>query len=478
MTWNLGIDEVGQFAIGTERGSSTGADYQTTTVQKRTVLSDNSIAREAASGVFILSTLDGADTAILSSITGGEDGDRLTLLVEDDTDNPRTITIQDTGEDELDESKEQEIIVLGGDFAMQAGDGIIVEYVASMKRWIERSRDWPSKVYSDQTVNDDLVRADLLGGRPPLDYGDVTAAAVIADNAIVRGDGGAKGIQGSAPTIDDSGNIVTSANVDGRDVSVDGTKLDTIETNATADQSDAEIKTAYENNANTNEFDDAEQTKLAGIETAADVTNATNVDAAGAFMNTDMAAKGDIITATADDTPAILSVGTNDQVLTADSAQAKGVKWADASGGGGDVTASANMFDHTMIRGDGGAKGVQDTGILVSDADAMSLITKLGVDNLQLDANTLSSTNTNGDISLTPDGTGVVNVGNAGDIVLGDATERDLRSHTDLKINIGSPTKRINDLYTGGVVVMANLPTSDPSNPGQLWANSGVVTVS
>ena len=53
--------------------------------------------------------------------------------------------------------------------------------------------------------------------------------------------------------------------VDGRDVSVDGTKLDGIEAGATADQTDAEIKTAYENNADTNEFSDAEQTKLSNI---------------------------------------------------------------------------------------------------------------------------------------------------------------------------------------------------------------------
>nr|BAR27300.1 hypothetical protein [uncultured Mediterranean phage uvMED] len=103
-----------------------------------------------------------------------------------------------------------------------------------------------------------------------------------------------------------SQNIATTGTVDGRDVSVDGTKLDTVETNAkddqtaaeirtlvesasdsnvftdadhtklngietaaTADQTNAEIKTAYEANANTNEFSDAEQTKLAGIETAA-----------------------------------------------------------------------------------------------------------------------------------------------------------------------------------------------------------------
>ena len=37
--------------------------------------------------------------------------------------------------------------------------------------------------------------------------GDVTAGANITDNAVVRGDGGAKGIQGSGVTLDDSDNI-------------------------------------------------------------------------------------------------------------------------------------------------------------------------------------------------------------------------------------------------------------------------------
>lgn len=53
------------------------------------------------------------------------------------------------------------------------------------------------------------------------------------------------------------------------------TKLSNIEPGATTDQTDAEIKTAYENNADTNAFTDAEQTKLAGL-----ITDAVN--AAGA----------------------------------------------------------------------------------------------------------------------------------------------------------------------------------------------------
>ena len=65
---------------------------------------------------------------------------------------------------------------------------------------------------------------------------------------------------------------------DGRDVSNDGSKLDGIESNATADQTAAEIKTAYESNSDTNAFTDADHSKLNAIEASADVTDAANVN--------------------------------------------------------------------------------------------------------------------------------------------------------------------------------------------------------
>ena len=66
------------------------------------------------------------------------------------------------------------------------------------------------------------------------------------------------------------------------------TKLNGIEASATADQTAAEIKTLVGNASDCNVFTDADHTKLDGIETGADVTDATNVNAAGAFMHSDI----------------------------------------------------------------------------------------------------------------------------------------------------------------------------------------------
>ncbi len=83
------------------------------------------------------------------------------------------------------------------------------------------------------------------------------------------------------------------------------------------------------------------QTGMAEIATdyaAADSTHAAAADPhTGYVLESLIDAKGDILTATADNTPARLAVGTNTHVLTADSAQATGVKWAVAPGASGGI---------------------------------------------------------------------------------------------------------------------------------------------
>ncbi len=64
---------------------------------------------------------------------------------------------------------------------------------------------------------------------------------------------------------DGSGDLSVSATVDGRDVSADGAKLDTIETNAKDDQTAAEIRTLVESASDSNVFTDADHNKLDSI---------------------------------------------------------------------------------------------------------------------------------------------------------------------------------------------------------------------
>jgi len=126
------------------------------------------------------------------------------------------------------------------------------------------------------------------------------------------------------------------------------TKLAAIEASATADQTNAEIRTAVEAASDSNVFTDADHTKLNAIEASADVTDATNVDAAGAIMNSDLDGKGELLVGDGSGDPTALAVGTNNYVLTADSSEATGVKWA-AAGAGGD--ANQNAFSNVAVSG-------------------------------------------------------------------------------------------------------------------------------
>ena len=141
-------------------------------------------------------------------------------------------------------------------------------------------------IVTSKIEDDAVTMAKLNSGALPTDI--TVASANIVDGTIVNADLNASaaidgtkvtpafGSQnlsttGTAATgaLTVTGNIGVSGTVDGRDVAADGTKLDGIESGATADQTAAEVRTLVESASDSNVFTDADHSKLNGIEAGA-----------------------------------------------------------------------------------------------------------------------------------------------------------------------------------------------------------------
>jgi hypothetical protein len=85
-----------------------------------------------------------------------------------------------------------------------------------------------------------------------------------------------------------------------------------------------------------------------------------------------------------------------------------------------DLTEGSNLY-YTTARADSDAKNAlsagtgigynKDTGVITVSSD-LNHLTSIDVDNLNLDGNTISSTDTNGNINITPDGSGITIIKN------------------------------------------------------------------
>lgn len=97
--------------------------------------------------------------------------------------------------------------------------------------------------------------------------------------------------------------------------------------------------------------------------------------------------------------------------------------YVDAAGtAAGYVVGPGSATDNAIARYDGTTgKLIQNSGITIDDSDVMSGITQLDVDNVRIDGNTVSTTDTNGSLTLSPDGTGGVIIPT--DLTVGNTTQ-------------------------------------------------------
>jgi hypothetical protein len=161
---------------------------------------------------------------------------------------------------------------------------------------------------------------DINGGEPGqplriyveggigLGTGNVTANNNLTDDALTRGDGGVLGIQTSTATLSDGGVLYTPGDIN----------------------TDSDVNAGNDVNV-TNDLDVGDDTVIHGGLTVTDNATFTNNVTANAFFG--------------------------------DGSNLTGIA------GTGNVTSSANLTDNTIIKGDGGALGVQDSGVTISDTD-------------------------------------------------------------------------------------------------------------
>ena len=241
----------------------------------------------------------------------------------------------------------------------------------------------------------------------------------------------------------------------------DHSKLNAIEAGATGDQTGAEIKSLYEGESDTNAFTDSEKTKLAGIEAlaTADQSNAeiktayeANSDT-NAFTDAEKTKLGNLgsLNALSDVNTSGVADG---KILKYNASASEFIIADDGGSGSGGASAFTGLSDTPANFGGAASKTVKvnAAGNALEFVTVTTPNTDLDQDsspqlaaNLDVQTNEITTSTTNGNVKLNPNGTGVVEIrgasGNDGTLQLNCSAQ----SHG---IKLKSPAHSAGQSYT------------------------------
>jgi hypothetical protein len=137
---------------------------------------------------------------------------------------------------------------------------------------------------------------------------------------------------------------------------------------------------------------------------------------------------------------------------------------AAAGGGTGDVTGPVSATDNALARFDGTTGKIVQSGVVVQgDSGDISGVTKIDIDNVQIDGNTISSTDTNGNLVLDPNGTGMLNVFGA--------TSTDLGLTLVASFDGGPAVRFVTATFSAGFGLLVRaIGLPDDTNPAMLMS--------
>lgn len=132
---------------------------------------------------------------------------------------------------------------------------------------------------------------------------------------------------------------------------------------------------------------------------------------------------------------------------------------------------AASSTDNAAVRFDSTTgKIIQNSGVIIDDSNNVSGLARLDVDNIRLDGNTISSTDSNGNVNIIPNGSGAVTIG-------GNSTgPADLRLMEDSDNGSNYTGFKAPSSLAGNVVY--TLPTADAGASGYSLTSNGSGTLS